>query len=194
MGGNAGVGLVYLTGKNCFQLSTTLAAYAPPLYSHTPAAAASPSLYNFIKLGFCSETGVVYGLYKTKYPLVAWTYAAGDQYNANPSLGIIASHCYSILGVFQPPAAENNHSYIVLRTTYGLSDPAAQVNVSPADNGNWTYGDARFPIGTTGKYPPAPGTHNQKTLDLSVQGDAIFGLDQAVFSNYFQSIGWASGY
>ena len=74
-GGNAGVGLVYLTGKNCFQLSTTLAAYAPPLYSHTPAAAASPSLYNFIKLGFCSETGVVYGLYKTKYPLVAWTYA-----------------------------------------------------------------------------------------------------------------------
>jgi len=199
-GGNAGIGLAYLTGMNCFQLSTTLANFAPPAHSNIPAGAGSSSLYTFIKNGFCSETTLVYGKYKTKYPLVAWTYANGSQlggvsYNTNASLGIVACHCYAILGVFDATATTNKKSYIVLRTTFGQSDPTKQVNVSPVNNGLWKYWDARFPIGLTGgQYPPNTATKLPQTLDLSILGDAVFGLDQAVFSNYFQSIGWAEGY
>ena len=199
-GGNAGVGLMYLTGCNCFQLSTTSASFTVPQNSHVSAGANGTSLYNFIKIGFCSETTVVYGKNKTRYPLVAWTYPngcqlGGVQYNTNASLGIVPSHCYAILGVFDPTnGCANSHHYIVLRTTFGLSDPTAQVNVSPSGNGLWKYWDARFPIGSTGKFPPNTSGKLPQTLDLSLSGDAIFGLDQAVFSNYFQSIGWAEGY
>src|SRR5208283_5461025 len=191
-GGNAGVGLAYLTGRNCFQLSTTLAAFAPPTtYSHVPAGAASPSLYTFIKNAFCSAAT---GQRKTRYPLVAWTYANGSQlgdvtFNTNASLGIVASHCYSILGTFDATnGCTNGHSYIVLRTTFGLSDPTAQPNVAPNGCGLWTYGDLGFQIWST----PASGAAGAvKTLNLSTLTDAIFGLDATQFSNYFQSIAWA---
>ncbi|MGB7787127.1 hypothetical protein [Methanoregula sp.] len=192
-GGNAGIGLMYLTGRNCFRISTTSANFSVPLNSSIPTNVNSPSLYNFIKAAFCSESrlNVTYGRYKTRYPLVAWTYPSGDQYS--PST-IPAPHCYPILGVFDSTdGSGNNKSYIVLRTTYGLQDPSANLgNVSPVGNGSWNYWDARFPIGSTGKYPSAG--RIPQLLDLSLPGDAIFGLDQAVFSTYFPFIGWAEGY
>ncbi len=193
-GGNAGIGLVYLTGRNCFQVSTTSAIFTVPPYSHVSAGAAGPSLYTFIKNGFCSAAT---GLRKTRYPLVAWTYPPGGalggvSYNTSASLGIVASHCYSILGTFDANnGCTNGHSYIVLRTTFGLSDPTALPNVAPAGCGTYMYGDLGFPIGST---PASAAAGATQTLNLSTLTDAIFGLDATQFSNYFQSIAWAEGY
>jgi hypothetical protein len=196
-GGNAGVGLMYLTGRNCFQLNSSATTFTVPQNSHVTSGANGTSLYNFVKVGFCSTT---FGRNKTRYPLVAWTYpngcqTGGVQYNTNASLGILASHCYSILGTFDSTnGCINNHSYIVLRTTFGLSDPTALTNVSPSGNGLWSYDDVGFQMGSTPQYPPGNAPRIPQTLDLSKPTDAIFGLDQAVFSNYFESIGWVEGY
>ena len=188
-GGNAGIGLAYLTGRLCFQYSTAAAAYAVPELSHLPAGAAGNSLYNFIKAGFCSAAQ---GNHKTRWPLVAWTYPAGNQFNPDSTQGIVAGHCYAILGTFDAANGCNDgNKYIVLRTTYGLSDPLALAQTAPAGTG-WQYNDEGFPFPGTAAAPAAGGA--LKNLNLTILTDAIFGLNAAVFSNYFQSIAWAETY
>ena len=192
-GGNAGISLMYLTGRNCFQLSTTAASFTVPQYSRIPTNVNSTSLYTFIKGAFCAEARitVTYGVYKTRYPLVAWTSFSGSQYSATT---IRAGHCYSVLGVFDSlNGSLNKKSYIILRDTFGLDPDASLTGVSPDGNGSWKYADARFPIGATTQYPVGTGVKFPQYLNLS-QKDGIFGLDQSVFSTYFPSIGWAEGY
>ncbi|HVP96947.1 hypothetical protein [Methanoregula sp.] len=195
-GGNAAIALAYLigNGKPCFQLSTVPPAppaqFTPPAGSILQANVASATLFGFIKGAFCSTNA---GLRKTRYPVVAWTYANGSQLNnvqfTNlPSQGILASHCYAVLGTFDATnGCTNGHSYIVLRTTFGLQDPVPQYGIAPNGCGAWGYRDLGFPIGSTG----ASGVNGiPSALNLSSPTDAIFGLDATTFSNYFQAIGW----
>jgi hypothetical protein len=188
-GGNAAIALAYLTGLNSFQLSTTLGAFNVPEYSSLPSSVNSTSLYTFIKAAFCSYS---VGLRKTQLPLVAWTYENGSQFSSLPSQGILASHCYAILGTFDSTnGCTNGHSYIVLRTTFGLSDPLALTSVAPSGCGSWEYKDLGFVLGNTTQSGLSAVA---KTLNLSTPTDAIFGLDATVFSNYFQAIGWCEGF
>ena len=196
-GGNAAIALAYLIGKPCFQLSTVPVSinnnpptYNVPTSSSIPTNVNSGSLYSFIKGAFCSSNA---GIRKTRYPVVAWTYANGSQLNGVafsnlPSQGIMASHCYAVLGTFDATnGCTNGHSYIVLRTTFGLSDPLNLAGVAPSTWGLWQYRDTGFPIGGTGM-SVAINIPNQ--FNLSIITDGIFGLDATVFSNYFQALGW----
>src|SRR5208283_5135391 len=129
-GGNAGVGLMYLTGLPIYAYCLTSTAFTPTGNVTTN----TPSIFTYINNGFCHQTNVApNGLNKTRYPLVAWTYLNGNQpagvaYNN----GIIAGHCYAILGVMtvnNPNGTTSN--YIILRTTYGTANIAAG---APANN------------------------------------------------------------
>lgn len=207
-GGNAGISLVHLTGRNCFAYSTTSAAFTA--LGGLPAGATGGSLYTFIKAGFCSENAFVRGLNKTRYPLVAMTYASEDlspvkkyDRNSNPdgilydSTTILANHCYPVLGTFD--SADGKH-YIVFRTTFGLMDPARDFPASnflkqaQTPNSTWRYYDAQFKLGTTAQYPTSTAVKISLSLDLAITGDAIFGLEEGLFKNYFSMISWAQGY
>jgi hypothetical protein len=156
------------------------------------------SLYYYIKAGFCCEnTAAINGLNKTMYPLVATSYASAA---ASPNPGavnfsnntIIPGHNYSILGVFDAP---NGFHYIVLRTTFG-SNANYQIpnfsGVAQSPNNTWPYYDAQLQMGLTPAYQPA----NPKAILLPTPNaaNAIFGLEQGAFINYFQSVYWAKGF
>ncbi len=207
-GGNAGMGLVHLTGLNCFAYSTTSAAFNA--LGGLPAGATGGSLYNFIKAGFCSENVNVKGLNKTRYPLVAMTYASEDlspakkyDQNSNPngiqydSTTIVANHCYPVLGTFD--STDGKH-YIVFRTTFGLMDPARDfpvnnfLKLAQTPDSTWKYNDAQFKFGTIAQYPTSAAVRISLSLDLAISGDAIFGLEEGSFKNYFSMISWAQGY
>ena len=212
-GGNAAIALMYLTGRNCYAYPTASSGFTA-LGGVSATVSAGPSLYNYIDLGFCQESNIVFGLYKTRYPLVAWTYPSesaspaglynaktnpsGIQYN-NPS-GIVANHCYPILGAFDSNNGSNGSSYIVLRTTYGVQDPnpnlagAPPLTLARSPSSIWQWGEAEFPIGLTPQNPGNAATQYMPTRDLSLQTDAIFGLEQSQFQKYFSYIGWAKGY
>ena len=194
-GGNAGIALMYLTGVNCFQCSTT--SLAVPTGSSIITVDTS-AMYKFIKSAFCVDSGSKRRpncLNKTRYPLVAVTYPEGCQlggvkFSPDASQGIVNSHCYAILGTFASP---NGHNYIVLRTTFGLKDPSALTGIAPSGYSTWQYNDARFQIGGSDWFPPDNTNSITLKLDLSL-GDAVFGLEESVFCNYFQTLAWAEGY
>jgi len=205
-GGNAGIGLVYLTGCNCFQLSTVPnncdsngnTFYSVPTGSSLPATTNSSSLYSFIKAAFCSENRkpYPYGLNKTRYPLVAWTYAAGAQFNGSP---IMSAHCYTLLGTVDASNTSNGKNHIVLRdiTKAATMIPTnSDIITSPSGGSSWPYWDARFKIGVLAQsqYPPSSASKLPHSPVSSPASNGIFSLDEAQFKVYFQSIGWAEGY
>ncbi|MFZ0674390.1 hypothetical protein, partial [Methanoregula sp.] len=198
-GGNAGVGLLYLTGLPCYAYNLNSAAFTPTGHINV----ATPSVFTFIRNGFCRNTAVApYGLNKTLYPLVAWTYLDGTQpagvaYNN----GIIAGHCYAILGIMTVGAS----NYIILRTTYGTGGIAvAAPNPNPLNlqplvvAPAMTCYDALFTIGALAPfYPPTLLPHpNNIPINLT---NGIFGIEASIsctnnlttFQNYFSTIGWA---
>jgi hypothetical protein len=213
-GGNAGIALIYLTGLPCFVYNINSSSFTPIPNSGVSASATNP--YNYIKTGFCKETSTVYGVNKTKYSLVAWTYPSESQspaglYNATTGTGIkydpssiMADHCYPILGVFEATINGVIVQYIVLRTTFGGPDPSPNIpvqnyiNLAQTPNPtNSSYYDALFKIGTVSaakSYPPVGQRPNQISIDLSLS-DGIFGIEGTIaFKNYFAWIGWARGY
>lgn len=207
-GGNAAIALMYLTGLNCFAYTTTSNTFNA--IGGISASAKGSSLYTFINMGFCLEKTKVWGVNKTRYPLVAMTYVSEDQspagrYDPNGNPGgikfdprtIMADHCYPVLGTFDAP--DGGH-YIVLRTTFGLWDPDPDypvknfLKIVRSPNSSWSYLDAEFMLGKTPQYPANAVTKIALTLDLSDTTDAIFGIEQGAFINYFSTIGWAQGY
>jgi len=230
-GGSGAYALMYLTGLYCFTLNTqttnftamggitgataTSANEANVASSATIAASTSANgkpltsvsgLYNYIESGLCSETTRVYGLYKTRYPITATTYAQAAL-SPNPNAvtysnsTIVAGHNYSVLGVFDAP---NGYHYIILRTTFGSNVNYPNPTFSGVATGAWSYPpnassapyDAEFPMGST---PSCPANNHTRillppTTFSSTTPNAIFGLEQGAFINYFSSIGWAQGY
>ncbi|MGA2105525.1 MAG: hypothetical protein ABSG06_09070, partial [Methanoregula sp.] len=127
-GGNAGIALAYLTGLPCYSYSTASSSFSPMGNLNC---SAQGNIYNYIKTGFCNQMVDVYGVKKTMYPLVAWTYPsesaspAGLYSASNPSgiqyssSSILPNHCYPILGIFEPTISGSTAHYIVLGTTFG---------------------------------------------------------------------------
>jgi hypothetical protein len=152
-----------------------------------------PDIYTYLRTNFCSASG---GLYKTQYPMAAWTFSDeacvnGKRYIPNSchySLnGIQKNHSYSILGVF----AANSVNYLVLRDPCGIdpSDPAITPKLCPAST-VWQYGNKFFVI------CPATGTMssgigNPATIKVPFPtGKGIFALRASEFGNYFEGFGW----
>jgi hypothetical protein len=190
-GGNAGWALVYLTGLNCYSYNTNLSTFptAPGGVN------AATSIYNFINAGFCSEITAVQGISKTRYPLVAWTYPSGTQYDPYT---LIADHCYAILGTYD---ASNGSSYIILRNTFGLPIPnkdyplPSSLNVYTGGT-NWAYNDAQFKIGSTPSWPANNRSVLSGSLNVALPSSyGIFAIEGTqAFKKYFATIGWAKGY
>jgi hypothetical protein len=161
------------------------------------------SLYEYIKAGLCNEYGILYGVNKTRYPCVATTYASASLspiYNSNPNAvnygntTIIPNHNYPVLGVFDAP---NGLHYFILRTTFGSNVNFPNPTFGSIATGTWTYYDAQFPLGTTTQYPATSSKKTMITINSNLSSatpNAVFGLEQGAFVNYFSSIGWAQGY
>lgn len=195
-GGNAGIGLVYLTGCNCFQMSTARDYFSlPAQFSTLPGTSSSSSLYAFIKTAFCGETRkpYPYGTYKTRYPLVAWTYASGSQFNGS---AIMSNHCYSILGVADKGSSSNNKNQIVLRDITKITNAkSAQSSVFPSNTScSWAYYEGRFRMGTIAQYPPSSSSRFPQSPIALPAPNGLFSLDEDQFRTCFQAIGWAEGY
>jgi hypothetical protein len=228
-GGNGAIGLMYLTGLSCYTLNTQTANFPTSttcgvtgatgttaneeissLEAASLSASGNPitspcSLYSYIQNGFCAENSKVYGLYKTRYPLVAWTYfSANNSPNPGAATGnyIVFNHNYSILGVFDAP---NGLHYIILRNTFGSSYPLP--NFTGVAAGNWSISsapyDAEFPMNIGKLVSPNPASvpssaHTKISLPVISLSpstpNGIFGLEQGAFINYFTAIGWAQGY
>ena len=211
-GGNAGVGLMYLTGMPVYAYDLTSTAFTPT--GHVPTN--TPGIFMYIKNGFCSQTNAPpYGVYKTRYPLVAWTYPDGSQpvgVTYGPG-GIIADHCYSILGFKMVTNADNSVSnYIILRTTYGTGAIANTVpnpnplGLQPLVNAPaMTCYDALFLIKAPKPYTASyyPTGINPRPNNIAINlANGIFGIEASIpctnnlttFQNYFSMLGWAEGY
>jgi hypothetical protein len=206
-GGNAGIGLMYLTGLPCWTYNLANAA------SFTAAGGLScgsqGNIYSYIKTGFCQTTTGVYGPWKTRYPLVAWTYPSESQSPAGPyngttgikydPSGIMADHCYPILGVYEPTINGQTAHYIILGTTFGCMNPSPNIpvpnyiNLAPPAATFWSCYDALFRIGSVAAYPSSAAIRpNNISINLS---NGIFGIEgMTTFQNYFAAIGWAQGY
>lgn len=236
-GGNGAYVLMYLAPLHCFTLTpltapghfaamggvtgvTATAANAASSAISVSSASASgkpttsmSGLYTFIEIGLCSETSILDGMYKTRYPCVATTYASAAQ-SPNPAAvtysntTIVPNHDYSILGVFDAP---NGYHYLILRNTFGANPNYPNPSFPNPIFGNvatgaWSYYpttnqpgpyDAMFPIGTTTQYPANASRNSRIPLAITLSSttpNGIFGLEQGAFINYFTSIGWAQGY
>ena len=101
---------------------------------------------------------------KTIHPMTAWTYGSGDK--SYTGTNVVASHCYTILGV----TFRNNKKYIVLRNPWGVTEPAGlntyQGLVSFFDGSFWR------PINTIGN-------------------DGVFALEADSFKTLFAGMGVA---
>jgi hypothetical protein len=237
-GGNAAFALMYLTGLNCFTLSTQTTSFptsttggvsgnigtqangaSPAITTGSASANGTPltsmgGLYTYIEGGFCVESTKVYGMYKTRYPLVATTYIDAS-HSPNPTAvtfgngTIVPNHNYSVLGVFDAP---NGYHYIILRTTFGSNPNYPNPTFSGVASGSWSFPpsaspapyDAQFLMQGSGlggvlvtgpQYPSNNKTKIPMNVNLSsTNPNAIFGLEQGAFINYFSTIGWAQGY
>jgi hypothetical protein len=214
-GGNAGIGMMYLTGLNCWAYNLYSTSFTP--IGGLSGTAATTSIYTYIKTGFCSQNVTIYGVNKTRYPLVAWTYPSENAspaglYNAitNPNgiqydpAGIIAGHCYPVLGVFSTV----NGNYIALRTTFGVQNPNPNIpalnppNLAvPPNPASWSCYDALFRIGAVASvYPSQLVPHpNNISINLSngifgIEGNSFGATGLTTFQNYFAAIGWAQGF
>ncbi len=209
-GGNAGIGLMYLTPQNCWQYNLQSSSFVG---GGGVTCTATPNIFTYIKNAFCSQTASVAGLNKTQFPLVAWTYPSetaspAGLYDQNTNLNgilytnIVAGHCYPILGVY----SSANGNYIVLRTTYGIQEPGSNpptpnypaLALSPSPK-SCSFYDALFKIGTfiPTYYPPTVAVPpNNVSINLTngvfgIDGSAIVGkTGLTMFQNYFQSIAW----
>jgi hypothetical protein len=234
-GGNGAYALMYLTGLQCFTLNTSATSFptsttggvtgnigtaanaassataaASAIASGTPLASMS-GLYAYIESGLCSEVTKVYGMYKTRYPVTATTYA---QAALSPNPGavtysnstIVAGHNYSVLGVFDAP---NGLHYIILRTTFGSNINYPNPTFGSVASGQWSAPpngtglapyDAEFLMqGGVVSGPQYPTSNRAPKLPMTFNfspttPNGIFALEQGAFINYFQSIGWAQGY
>lgn len=206
-GGNAAYVLQWLTGLNTWAYTLSSKAFSPV---GGASGTATGSIYSFIKTGFC-QSASPYGLGKTKYPLVAWTYADGGQPSGVPysASGILANHCYSVLGTLDVSGLH----YIILGTTFGLTNPSPGIPspnplglaafAEPATYSPWSCYDALFRMTTIAGATAFPKTSatvpNKAVLNLS---NGIFGVEASTlctnslttFQNYFASVGWVQGY
>lgn len=218
-GGNAGIALAYLTGLPCYSYSTASSSFSP---MGNLTCSAQGNIFSYIKTGFCGQTAPVYGVRKTMYPLVAWTYPSESAspaglYNAtsNPSgiqyssSSILPNHCYPILGIFEPTISGSTAHYIVLGTTFGGPNPNPNVPVNNfinivqnanSQNGNnissSTCYDALFQLGTAPSNGFYPYTASQKPRNINIPlSNGMFGLEgMTTFQKYFQAIAWAQGF
>jgi hypothetical protein len=208
-GGNAGIGLMYLTGLPCWTYSLKNAVSFSSIGGLS--CGTQGNIYPYIRSGFCYQTTIPYGVYKTRYPLVAWTYTSEAQSpaglydaKANPTgiqyspSSIMVDHCYPILGVYEPTISGATAHYIVLGTTFGRPNPDPNVpvpnyiNIVQAPNfPSWNCFDGLFPIGAAPSYPPA----GRPSVIATNFTNGIFGIEgMTTFQKYFAAIGWAQGY
>ncbi len=126
--------------------------------------------------------------------MAAWTYPE-DNPATHTLFGqkdISPDHCYSILGIY---ACQNGKNYVILRDTNGLHDPAINVNICTVPDAYkfWRYSDVLFKVGPLTAFTLNP-AHILKQFDLSVNSDAVFGLEIGDFKKYFSHFGWVKGY
>lgn len=110
---------------------------------------------------------------RTFNPMVAWTYATGQNMNLSyANTRIAANHCYSILGWHRV----NNINYVVLRNPWGHTEPSIST-----DGGIWDAWEQPYRSGPSWYHP----------IDLG-QSDGIFALAVAAFKTYFAGFGFVS--
>jgi hypothetical protein len=124
-------------------------------------------------------------LYRTNYPMVAFTYLNAD--TANPvrhatqspvsydTCVLVANHSYSILGTI---TVSTGTQFVVLRNPYG---PLWGAEPTPGEK--YYLGSWALPADSAGrpKYP--------RVLSFM---DGIFGLRADYFEDYFQGFGWVA--
>ena len=102
-------------------------------------------------------------------PMVACTYPTSTPAHNYNTAGLVAWHCYSIIGW----VTSNNQNYVVLRNPWGNTPGTLNV-----DNGPWTAIDQVAPSNFT------------RTLQLPIDG--VFALRVDTFQQYYESYGWVS--
>jgi len=130
----------------------------------------------------CKQKG---SCWRTKYPMVAWTYLTAPAGATYASDMIVANHVYSILGagMWKPTGSTTFKKYIVLRNPYGpcwCGDPIL------AAAGNLAEGS--YDVDKIDEDPNSLAF--KKELKKSVCDDGIFGLNVDVFKTHFMEYGW----